>query len=77
MSTKVADRDPSNVIDPPAEPQPGPSTIASQSSHVSDPTVAHAPFKLWNPPTETRPACRYFLDNIRDRVLKPGRSHTR
>lgn len=56
MNTGAADRDSSNAINPPAGPQPGPSTMAPQSGHVSDPLVAHTPFKLWNPPTETRPA---------------------
>jgi hypothetical protein len=33
----------------------GPAITSDDASHKIDPGVAHAPFKLWNPPTEARP----------------------
>ncbi|KAG8733971.1 hypothetical protein FRC11_014174 [Ceratobasidium sp. 423] len=44
--------------------QAGPSTLGKDASHVIDPAVAHAPFKLWNPPTETRPTVAPELEDL-------------
>ncbi|CAE6522053.1 unnamed protein product [Rhizoctonia solani] len=46
------------------ESQGGPSTLAKDAGHVTDPAVAHAPFKLWNPPTETRPTVPPELEDL-------------
>ncbi|CAE6425715.1 unnamed protein product [Rhizoctonia solani] len=47
-----------------SEPQAGPSTLDKGASQVIDPAVAHAPFKLWNPPTETRPTVAPELEDL-------------
>ncbi|KAH7341737.1 hypothetical protein B0J17DRAFT_647706 [Rhizoctonia solani] len=46
------------------ESQAGPSTPGNDASHVIDPAVVHAPFKLWNPPTETRPTVAPELEDL-------------
>ncbi|KAJ1307559.1 hypothetical protein OPQ81_001656 [Rhizoctonia solani] len=46
------------------EPQVGPSTSSNNTCHPIDPAVAHAPFKLWNPPTETRPTVAPELEDL-------------
>ncbi|CAE6409991.1 unnamed protein product [Rhizoctonia solani] len=43
------------AIDDENEPQTNPSSISKDASLTTDPAAAHAPFKLWNPPTDTRP----------------------
>ncbi|CAE7184614.1 unnamed protein product [Rhizoctonia solani] len=37
------------------ESQSGQTIPDKDTSHVNEPAVVHAPFKLWSPPTETRP----------------------
>ncbi|CAE6516186.1 unnamed protein product [Rhizoctonia solani] len=44
--------------------QAGPSTLDKDTSLVINPAVAHAPFKLWNPPTETRPTVAPELEDL-------------
>ncbi|KAL5634912.1 hypothetical protein ACGC1H_002813 [Rhizoctonia solani] len=46
------------------EAQADPSTVPQDAGHNADPAVAHAPFKLWNPPTETRPTVPPELDDL-------------
>ncbi|CAE6382052.1 unnamed protein product [Rhizoctonia solani] len=46
------------------EAQAGPSTLSQDAGYIVDPAVAHAPFKLWNPPTETRPTVPPELDDL-------------
>lgn len=60
--------DPTNNLTPNltsvGEPQPGSSTINKGTSSAIDPAIAHAPFKLWNPPTETRPTVAPELEDL-------------
>ncbi|CAE6454817.1 unnamed protein product [Rhizoctonia solani] len=42
----------------------GPAITSDDASHKIDPGVAHAPFKLWNPPTEARPTAIPELEDL-------------
>ncbi|KAB5592497.1 UBX domain containing protein [Ceratobasidium theobromae] len=40
------------------------SIISPEPSGATNPAIAQAPFKLWNPPTEARPAVAPILDDL-------------
>ncbi|CAE6452317.1 unnamed protein product [Rhizoctonia solani] len=42
----------------------GPSDVAIDANQATDPAMTHAPFKLWNPPTESRPTVVPDLEDL-------------
>ncbi|CUA70499.1 hypothetical protein RSOLAG22IIIB_08913 [Rhizoctonia solani] len=47
-----------------SEPKAGSSTVGKEVGHITDPAMAHAPFKLWKPPTEARPTVPPELEEL-------------